>query len=105
MSALPYARCVALAPMVRVGTLPSRLLALRYGADLVYSEELIDFRLAKCTCVVGAWAKGATLCWKALRVLLVYPAYGGGEYARACYSDPHNPCHYLTRPRSFLLWY
>jgi len=27
-----------LAPMVRIGTLPSRLLALRYGADLVYSE-------------------------------------------------------------------
>jgi len=31
-----------LAPMVRVGTLPMRLLALEYGADLVYSEEIID---------------------------------------------------------------
>ena len=29
---------VILAPMVRIGTLPTRLLALRYGADLVYSE-------------------------------------------------------------------
>lgn len=29
-----------LAPMVRIGTLPSRLLALRYGADLVYSEVI-----------------------------------------------------------------
>ncbi len=47
----PYACCVALAPMVRIGTLPSRLLALRYGADLVYSEELIDFRMVKCRCV------------------------------------------------------
>jgi len=28
--------------MVRVGTLPMRLLALEYGADLVYSEEIID---------------------------------------------------------------
>ena len=27
-----------LAPMVRVGTLPMRLLALDYGADLVYCE-------------------------------------------------------------------
>lgn len=27
-----------LAPMVRVGTLPMRLLALKYGADIVYSE-------------------------------------------------------------------
>lgn len=30
-----------LAPMVRVGTLPMRLLALKYGADLVYTEEII----------------------------------------------------------------
>uniref|UniRef100_A0A4W5KCI8 DUS-like FMN-binding domain-containing protein n=1 Tax=Hucho hucho TaxID=62062 RepID=A0A4W5KCI8_9TELE len=28
----------AMAPMVRVGTLPMRLLALDYGADIVYSE-------------------------------------------------------------------
>eukprot|EP00871_Galdieria_phlegrea_P001997 jgi/Galph1/2799/GphlegSOOS_G1486.1 len=31
-----------LAPMVRIGVLPMRLLALEYGADLVYSEEIID---------------------------------------------------------------
>uniref|UniRef100_UPI00193A55AE tRNA-dihydrouridine(20) synthase [NAD(P)+]-like isoform X1 n=2 Tax=Styela clava TaxID=7725 RepID=UPI00193A55AE len=37
-----------LAPMVRIGTLPSRLLALKYGADLAYCEELIDFRFAEC---------------------------------------------------------
>lgn len=29
---------VILAPMVRVGTLPMRLLALDYGADIVYCE-------------------------------------------------------------------
>ena len=46
-----YARCLALAPMVRIGTLPSRLLALRYGADLVYTEELVDFKMVKCRCV------------------------------------------------------
>lgn len=34
--------------MVRVGTLPMRLLALEFGADLVYSEELIDWKLLKC---------------------------------------------------------
>lgn len=34
--------------MVRVGTLPVRLLALRYGADIVYSEEIIDWKLLKC---------------------------------------------------------
>eukprot|EP00051_Salpingoeca_urceolata_P019104 m.275012 g.275012 ORF g.275012 m.275012 type:complete len:230 (+) comp19349_c0_seq10:229-918(+) len=43
-----YANKHILAPMVRIGTLPSRLLALRYGADLVYSEELIDFRVIAC---------------------------------------------------------
>lgn len=36
---------IVLAPMVRVGTLPMRLLALEYGADLVYTEELIDWKL------------------------------------------------------------
>nr|XP_023646160.1 tRNA-dihydrouridine(20) synthase [NAD(P)+]-like [Paramormyrops kingsleyae] len=38
----------ALAPMVRVGTLPMRLLALDYGADIVYCEELIDIKMAQC---------------------------------------------------------
>ncbi|CAH0513301.1 unnamed protein product [Peronospora belbahrii] len=31
--------------MVRAGTLPLRLLSLRYGADLVYGEEIIDKRI------------------------------------------------------------
>jgi tRNA-dihydrouridine synthase 2 len=33
-----YRGKVVLAPMVRSGELPSRLLALRYGADLVWGE-------------------------------------------------------------------
>ena len=36
---------VILAPMVRVGTLPARLLALDYGADIVFCEEVIDHRI------------------------------------------------------------
>jgi tRNA-dihydrouridine synthase 2 len=39
---LDYRNKLILAPMVRVGTLPMRLLALEYGADIVYSEEIID---------------------------------------------------------------
>jgi len=35
--------------MVRIGTLPMRLLALRYGADLVYSEEIVDHKMVYCT--------------------------------------------------------
>ncbi|KAJ4986002.1 dihydrouridine synthase [Stagonosporopsis vannaccii] len=37
-----YRGCVVLAPMVRSGELPSRLLALKYGADLVWGPETID---------------------------------------------------------------
>ncbi|KAJ8247257.1 hypothetical protein GJAV_G00244200 [Gymnothorax javanicus] len=44
---------LALAPMVRVGTLPMRLLALDYGADIVYCEELIDIKMVQCTRVVN----------------------------------------------------
>ena len=35
---LTYANKTILAPMVRIGTLPMRRLALRYGADIVYCE-------------------------------------------------------------------
>lgn len=45
---LCYNDRVILAPMVRINTLPMRLLALDYGADIVYTEELIDHRLIRC---------------------------------------------------------
>ncbi|XP_071496815.1 tRNA-dihydrouridine(20) synthase [NAD(P)+]-like [Diadema antillarum] len=45
---LRYANKVILAPMVRIGTLPTRLLSLEYGADIVYCEELIDFKMLSC---------------------------------------------------------
>jgi tRNA-dihydrouridine synthase len=44
---LSYANKLILAPMVRVGTLPMRLLALDYGADIVYCEELIDWKMLR----------------------------------------------------------
>ncbi|ORX45902.1 FMN-linked oxidoreductase [Hesseltinella vesiculosa] len=58
-----YYNKVFLAPMVRVGTLPMRLLALEYGADLVWTEELVDKR------IIGSVRKfnpatGATEYWK-----------------------------------------
>ena len=34
--------------MVRCSTLPLRLLALRYGANTVYSEEIVDKKLIQC---------------------------------------------------------
>lgn len=47
METLSYDNKIILAPMVRVGTLPMRLLAVDYGADLVYSEELIDWKFLR----------------------------------------------------------
>ncbi|XP_053997952.1 tRNA-dihydrouridine(20) synthase [NAD(P)+]-like [Hylaeus anthracinus] len=44
---LDYENKLILAPMVRIGTLPMRLLALDYGADIVYTEELIDWKLLR----------------------------------------------------------
>ncbi|KAG1650851.1 tRNA-dihydrouridine(20) synthase [NAD(P)+]-like [Nymphon striatum] len=48
-----YISKVILAPMVRIGTLPTRLLALDYGADLVYTEEIVDHKLIKCRRVIN----------------------------------------------------
>lgn len=54
-----------LAPMVRCCTLPLRLQALEHGADLVWSEELIAVKIARCKRVPNAdtrrveyWAAG-----------------------------------------------
>ncbi|OJD24138.1 hypothetical protein ACJ73_04506 [Blastomyces percursus] len=44
-----YRGKIVLAPMVRSGELPSRLLALKYGADLVWGPETIDRALIGCT--------------------------------------------------------
>ncbi|KAF4467329.1 hypothetical protein FALBO_5806 [Fusarium albosuccineum] len=40
-----YRGKVVLAPMVRSGELPSRLLALQYGADLVWGPETVDYSM------------------------------------------------------------
>lgn len=45
---MEYGNRLVLAPMVRVGTLPFRLLAAQYGADITYGEEIIDHKLIKC---------------------------------------------------------
>jgi hypothetical protein len=43
-----YRGTVVLAPMVRSGELPSRLLALKYGADLVWGESLTITHTGNC---------------------------------------------------------
>lgn len=51
---MDYTNKLILAPMVRVGTLPFRLLSAEYGADITYSEEIIDHKLLKCERVVNS---------------------------------------------------
>lgn len=41
-----YRGTIVLAPMVRSGELPSRLLALQYGADLVWGKSVLVLVLA-----------------------------------------------------------
>ncbi|CAO2829508.1 unnamed protein product [Amaranthus hypochondriacus] len=50
-----YHNKLVLAPMVRVGTLPLRLLAAEYGADITYGEEIIDHKLIKCDRIVNEY--------------------------------------------------
>jgi tRNA-dihydrouridine synthase 2 len=45
---MDYSNRVICGPMVRISSLPFRLLALEYGADIVFSEDLIDYRLTQC---------------------------------------------------------
>ncbi|KAK3603799.1 hypothetical protein CHS0354_042800 [Potamilus streckersoni] len=42
---MDYRKKMILAPMVRICTLPMRQLALEYGADIVFCEEIIDFKI------------------------------------------------------------
>ena len=50
---LSYRKKQILAPMVRMGTLPLRLLSLDYGADIVYTEEIVDKRMLRTRRVVN----------------------------------------------------
>lgn len=45
---LDYRNKIICAPMVRIGNLPFRLLCLKYGADIVYTDEIIDYKLVRC---------------------------------------------------------
>jgi tRNA-dihydrouridine synthase 2 len=61
-----------LAPMVRLGTLPLRLLSIERGADIVYSEEIVAEKLARAERSVDE--RLGTIDWRA----------GGGIVLRTC---------------------
>ncbi|XP_018572694.1 tRNA-dihydrouridine(20) synthase [NAD(P)+]-like isoform X2 [Anoplophora glabripennis] len=81
---LSYENKLILAPMVRVGTLPMRLLALDYGADIVYSEELIDWKFLKSVRRVNDLSDGTVVfrtCGKEINKVVVQ--LGTSDPARA----------------------
>lgn len=43
-----FTRGLFLAPMVRSGALPTRLISLQYGADLVWGPEIVDRAIMGC---------------------------------------------------------
>lgn len=45
---ISYAGKLCLAPMVRSGELPTRIMSLNHGADLVWSPEIVDKKMIKC---------------------------------------------------------
>jgi len=49
---LSFENTMTLAPMVRIGSLPTRLLSLEYGADLVWGPEVIDRAIIPCERIV-----------------------------------------------------
>lgn len=49
-----YVNKAIMAPMVRISNLTMRLLAYHFGADICYSEEMIDRKIAKCIRRVNA---------------------------------------------------
>jgi len=58
---IDYTNKRILAPMVRCGTLAFRLLALEYGADIVYSEEIIDYKMMNTKRIVNGKHKQITI--------------------------------------------
>lgn len=52
---MEYRDKLILAPMVRVGTLPLRLLAAQYGADITYGEEIVDHKIIKCERILNEY--------------------------------------------------
>ncbi|KAK9463435.1 uncharacterized protein V1516DRAFT_693970 [Lipomyces oligophaga] len=54
MPPLDYCGKYILAPMVRSGELPTRLLSLKYGADIVWSPEIVDKKIIGCTRVINS---------------------------------------------------
>ncbi|GAM29170.1 hypothetical protein SAMD00019534_123460, partial [Acytostelium subglobosum LB1] len=76
---MDYYDKMIMAPMVRVGTLPMRLLARQYGCDIAYSEELVDLKLAHTKRIVND--KLGTVDFVSKDNTITY---------RTCAADTHN---------------
>lgn len=62
-----------LAPMVRIGSLPTRLLSLQYGADLVWSPEIVDRAIVGCERTVDARTGMVAFSREGKQILTTHP--------------------------------
>ncbi|KAF8753764.1 hypothetical protein RHS01_06723, partial [Rhizoctonia solani] len=65
-----YTNGIILAPMVRSGTLPTRLLSLKYGATLVWSPEIIDKAIIGSRRIVDDGSSDPDLAAQAAQVVI-----------------------------------
>lgn len=72
---LEYHGKLVLAPMVRVGELPVRLLSLKYGADLVWGPEIVDKKIIQCQRVYNERLKTVDFVEKANNSRVVFRTY------------------------------
>jgi hypothetical protein len=93
LTADDYIGANILAPMVRVGTHPMRMLVAAYGADIVYGEELVDKKMVTCTRRENLQLGTVDFLDKADRVRLskaTTPPYGGGGDALGWQPPQHS---------------
>lgn len=79
---LCYRNKLILAPMVRVGTLPMRLLALDYGADIVYCE------------VRGSWFSWRAFCQCSLLLCGGQNGHSLHRHSLKAVGDKHDTCEF-----------
>jgi tRNA-dihydrouridine synthase 2 len=70
---VPFREGLFLAPMVRIGSLPTRLLSLQYGADLVWSPEIVDRAIVGCDRVVDQRTGMVSFLREGKQILTTHP--------------------------------
>uniref|UniRef100_A0AAF5CWU0 B30.2/SPRY domain-containing protein n=1 Tax=Strongyloides stercoralis TaxID=6248 RepID=A0AAF5CWU0_STRER len=92
-----YAGKICLAPMVRAGRTPLRLLSLDYGADLVYTEEIVDKRLITAKRIENKLLNTIDYVNDAEIVLRIAPEEKGKLVLQIGTDSPERSCEVLNK--------